>query len=173
MGYLWSYIIIIYRSICIISLSITFVHIWQVVIIYCVCMKTMYTLGKLHHPLHVTFNRQSWYIKWKVQMHDHNIIITRILLSLNCAQYKKSEYRIVQNFRGRKLSQILRFESYLWKFSPWNLGMPYPPVLGFSIPWKLFPAKWLFSPIRESFLPWKFPAIRHNIIDLTNKLHTK
>ena len=31
-------------------------------------------------------------------------------------------YRIVGNFRGRKLSQILRFCGYMQKFSPQNLG---------------------------------------------------
>ena len=70
------------------------------------------------------------------------------------------KYRIAENFRGRILSQISCFESHPRKFSPRNLGMPYPPMLGFSIPWKFSPRNdQRLSPIRESFLPRKFPAI--------------
>ena len=32
-----------------------------------------------------------------------------------------------------KHSQISRFWSHLWKFSPRNLDMPYTPIIGFSI----------------------------------------
>ena len=39
-----------------------------------------------------------------------------------------------ENFWARELSQISWFESHLRKFSPRNLGVPYPPMLGFSIP---------------------------------------
>ena len=46
------------------------------------------------------------------------------------------------NFRGRKHSRISRFWSHLRKFSPWNLGVPYQPMIGFSIPRKFFSAKW-------------------------------
>ena len=44
-------------------------------------------------------------------------------------------YCTVENFWGRKLSQISWFKSHPWKFSPWNLGVPYSPMIGFSIPW--------------------------------------
>ena len=50
-----------------------------------------------------------------------------------------TSYRIAENFRVRKLSQISRFESHLRKFSPWNLGVPYLPMLEFSIPQKFSP----------------------------------
>ena len=68
-------------------------------------------------------------------------------------------YHTVGNFRGRKLSQILQFCGYLQKFSPQNLGA-----------WRLLErqkraicvsAKIIFLPIRESFLPWKFPTIQY------------
>ena len=45
------------------------------------------------------------------------------------------------------------------KIFPRNLGVPYPPMIGFSIPPKFFSVKWFFLPKCESFLPWKFLAI--------------
>ena len=54
----------------------------------------------------------------------------------------------------------LEFQSHLQKFSPWNLGVPYPPVTGFSIPQKFFSQRnGHFLPICESFLLQKFPTI--------------
>ena len=49
-------------------------------------------------------------------------------------------FNCVVNFRGRKLSRISRFFSHPRKFSPRNAT---------------------FLPIRESFLPRKFPAIQY------------
>ena len=40
-----------------------------------------------------------------------------------------------------------------------KLGVPYPPMIGFSIPQKFSPRNGHFLPIRESFLPRKFPVI--------------
>ena len=45
-------------------------------------------------------------------------------------------YCIAENFRGRKHSQILQFWSHPQKFSPRNLDVPYPPMIGFSFPRK-------------------------------------
>ena len=39
--------------------------------------------------------------------------------------------------------------------------MSYQPMIGFSIPRKFSPRNGHFLPIHESFLPWKFPAIRY------------
>ena len=69
-------------------------------------------------------------------------------------------YHIAENFWGKKLPRISRFCGYTRKFSPWNLGR--------SVIWhckseqsvKVFSTKIVFSPIRESFLPWKFSTIR-------------
>ena len=52
---------------------------------------------------------------------------------------QKPKYCIAENFRGRKLSWILRFCGYSWKFFPWNSGV-----------WR--PLAWQQRAIRESFL---------------------
>ena len=65
------------------------------------------------------------------------------------------------NFRGRKLSQISRFESHPWKFSPWNSGMSPPTYMWFSIPRKFYPRIAHFLLIRKSFLPQMFSTIRY------------
>ena len=49
------------------------------------------------------------------------------------------KYRIAENFRGRKHSQISRFQSHPQKFPPRNLGVLYPPMLGFGILRKFSP----------------------------------
>ena len=48
-------------------------------------------------------------------------------------------YRIAENFQARKCSWISWFESQPGKFSPRNLGVPCPPMLGFSILQKFSP----------------------------------
>ena len=67
-------------------------------------------------------------------------------------------YCIAGNFRGRKLLQISRFvairETFLheiWGVVPFGTAQACNPR-------KFSPRK---SPIRESFFPWKFPAIRY------------
>ena len=40
-------------------------------------------------------------------------------------------------------------------------GVPYPLMIGFSIPRKFSPRNGHFLPICESFLPRKFPAIQY------------
>ena len=56
-------------------------------------------------------------------------------LYLPCKNLISISYCIAQNFRGRKHSWTLQFWSHPWKFSPWNLGVPYPPMIDFnSIP---------------------------------------
>ena len=67
---------------------------------------------------------------------------------------------IAENFQGRKHSQISRFWSHPWKFSPWNLGMPYPPMLGFSILRKFSLQIGHSYLISESFLPRKFSPLK-------------
>ena len=76
-----------------------------------------------------------------------------------CFVYK--QYRIVGNFRGRKLSKISRFCGYTRMFSPQNLGR--------GILWhskseqsaKVFSQKSYSLQICESFLPQKFPTIQY------------
>ena len=69
-------------------------------------------------------------------------------------------YRIAENFWGRKLSRILWFCHYTRKFSTWNLGCDVLWHCKSEQSAKVFSAI-VFSPIRRSFLPWKFPAIRY------------
>ena len=74
-------------------------------------------------------------------------------------------YRIVENFQGRKRSRISWFLSHPRKFSPRNLSMPYQLLMiGFCIPRKFSLRNSHFLPIRKSFLPWKFCAIRYTCI---------
>ena len=73
-------------------------------------------------------------------------------------------YHIAGNFQGRIPSWILRFYNHPWKFIHENLGMPHSLCDKFSIPQKFSPRNAPFLPIRESFLPWKFPAIRYLIV---------
>ena len=63
-----------------------------------------------------------------------------------------------------KLSQILRFCGYSWKFSLWSLGARYP------LAWQkqaicesFFREICFFLPIHKSFLPRKFPAIQYHM----------
>ena len=70
-------------------------------------------------------------------------------------------YRIAGNFRGRKLSRKFRgfvamHESFLRKI--W--GVAFFGAEQASNPQKFSLWKSYFSPIRESFLPQKFPTIR-------------
>ena len=84
------------------------------------------------------------------------------------------KYRIAENFQGRKLLRISRFCCYTRKFSPWNLGRGVLWRCKSEQSVKVFFAKIVFSPIRESFLPWKFPAIRYYnvmMIKLEHKLN--
>ena len=66
------------------------------------------------------------------------------------------------NFRGRKLSQILKFCGYSRKFSLQNLGVWHLWCCKTSNLRMFSPRKSYFSPIRESFLSRKFPAIRYS-----------
>ena len=67
-----------------------------------------------------------------------------------------TKYRIVENFRGRNIHEFCSFQSNPRKFSPQNLGMPYPPMIGFSIPQKFLHEMvtltdpWKFSPSKVS-----------------------
>ena len=70
-------------------------------------------------------------------------------------------YHIAENFQGRKLSWISRFCGYTRKFSLRNLGRGVLRHGKSEQSAKVFSAKIGFSPIRGSFLPWKFPAIRY------------
>ena len=70
-------------------------------------------------------------------------------------------YCIAGNFRGRKLSRISWFCAYLRIFigETWGQGVLWCGTREQSV--KVFSAKLYFSPIRESFLPLKFPAIQY------------
>jgi len=71
------------------------------------------------------------------------------------------EYHIAENIRGRKLLRISWFCGYTQNFSLRNLGRGILRCCKKSEQSaKVFSAKIVFSPIRESFLPRKFPAIR-------------
>ena len=67
-------------------------------------------------------------------------------------------YHITQNFRGRKHSPISRFWSHPQKFEIW--ACPCQTMIGFSIPREFSLRNVHFLPIRESFLPRKFPVVR-------------
>ena len=67
----------------------------------------------------------------------------------------------MENFRGRKRSRILLFESHLQKFSPQAFGCAVPTHDWFSIPQKFSPQNVHFLPICGSFLPRKFPVIQY------------
>ena len=69
-------------------------------------------------------------------------------------------YRIAENFQGRKLSRILWFCGCMRTFSPRNLGRGFLWRGRSEQCAKVLSAKIVFSPIRESFLPRKFPTIR-------------
>ena len=73
-------------------------------------------------------------------------------------------YRIAENFQGRKLSQILRFCGYSQKFLLQNLGAWCPLARQKrGIHESFLHENWgFFSPIHESFLPRKFPAIQYS-----------
>ena len=64
-------------------------------------------------------------------------------------------YCIAGNFRGRKLSLISRFWVYLQKFSRWKLMVTPTCNWWHQVIYSYSP------PIRESFLPRKFTAIRY------------
>ena len=49
-----------------------------------------------------------------------------------------TECCIAENFWGRKLSRILRFCGYTWKFSPWNWGVAFFSAAKVSNPRKLY-----------------------------------
>ena len=70
-------------------------------------------------------------------------------------------YRIVEKFRGRKLSRISRFCGYTRKFSPRNLGCGVLCCCKSDQSAKVFSAKIVISPIHESFFPSKVPAIQY------------
>ncbi len=87
-----------------------------------------------------------------------------LTLDLNWGVGRYSRYRIAGNFRGRKLSRILRFYSHPRKFSPRNFRHATPIMRSVYIPRKFSPQNAPFLPIRESFLPQKFPAIRYVVM---------
>ena len=84
-----------------------------------------------------------------------------ITVALVSDMYQTTNDHIAGNFQGRKLSRILRFYSHPRKFSPWNFRHATPIMRSVYIPQKFSPQNAPFQPIRESFLPWKFPAIRY------------
>ena len=74
------------------------------------------------------------------------------------------------NFRGRKLSWILWFCGYLWKFSLWNIGAWCPLVRQKRTIHESFLCenpKIIISPIHKRFFFRKFSAIRYT--DLWNR----
>ena len=71
---------------------------------------------------------------------------------------------IVGNFRGWKLLQISLFFSYSWNFSLWNWGAWRPLAWQKQAIYEGLHCNNHFSPICDSFLPRKFPAIRYTSI---------
>ena len=73
-------------------------------------------------------------------------------------------YCIAGNFRGRKLLQISHFVAICVSFlcEIWRCGVLWYGKNEQSA--KVLPRKLYFSPIRESFLPRKFPAIRYYFV---------
>ena len=80
------------------------------------------------------------------------------LRSVHCSIVPR--YCIAENFRGRKLSRISQFYRYTQKFTPRNLGRGVLWHCKCEQSTKVF-STIVFSPIRKSFLPLKFPAIRY------------
>ena len=78
-----------------------------------------------------------------------------------CQKCKFIQYILYSGKFSREKTWIPRFLSHLQKFSPWNSGVPYQLTIGFSIP-----RNGHFLPIRESFLPQKFPAIWYPYCEL-------
>ena len=75
--------------------------------------------------------------------------------------YLEMWYHIAENFQGKIFTKInFTVLEPPAKVFRWNLGVPYPPMIGFRIPQKFSPQN-DHSLIRESFLPWKFPAIQY------------
>ena len=68
-----------------------------------------------------------------------------------------SHYLMAGNFRRRKLSQNSQFCGYLESFLHEIWGRSFGSTSEQSV--NVFSAKKNFSPVRESFLPRKFPAI--------------
>ena len=68
-----------------------------------------------------------------------------------------SHYLMAGNFRRRKLSQNSQFCGYLESFLHEIWGRSFGSTSEQSV--NVFSAKKIFSPVRESFLPRKFPAI--------------
>ena len=67
-------------------------------------------------------------------------------------------YRIVENFRGRKLSRISVLCLFMEIFcETWRWGVLWCGTSEQSA--NVFSTKLYFSPLRENFLPQKFPAI--------------
>ena len=73
------------------------------------------------------------------------------------------EYHIAENFQGRKLLRISWFCGCTQNFSLRNLGRDVLWRCKSKQSAKVFSAKIVFSPIRESLLPRRFPAIRYVI----------
>ena len=105
---------------------------------------------------------------------NYTALFTQRLPSAHVLQYYY--YRIVENFRGRKLSWISRFWSHPRKFSLWNFGgvafggwassqrvNQYWKSLSCLAARGICKRKFYFPQIRESFLPRKFSAIRCHI----------
>ena len=80
-----------------------------------------------------------------------NIVFTRWI------RFQQECYHIAEN---RKLSQILRFCGYTQKFLREIWGVALFGTAKATNPRKFSPRKTYFSPIRESFLPQKFPTIQ-------------
>ena len=66
-------------------------------------------------------------------------------------------YCTVENFQGRRFSQISRFCSFLWHFSPWIGGVAF---IGDKSEQSVKVLSIVFFTNSQSLLPWKFPTIR-------------
>ena len=95
---------------------------------------------------------------WSITVHNYTSKKRGCVRLLALSQVT---YRIAKNFRGRKLLQILQFWAIRKSFLCKIWGVASFGTAKASNPRKFSPRKAYFSPIRESFLPRKFPAIRY------------
>ena len=102
----------------------------------------------------VKWTTQVWLLPWTLTVNQWAIL----------AQVTSTELQVIKSagkFGGRKLSQILWFCGYRRRFSLQNLECGVLQCIKSEQSAKVSPQKSYFSPIRESFLPWKFHAIRY------------
>ena len=141
-----------------------------------------------HQPVQAWRRKSSEWVYW---IHMYCTLLCLLVSAVTTQLYSHRGYhqpmyyyRIAENFWGRKLSRISRFWSHPRKFSLWNFGgvvfEGWASSQRVNQYWKslsclaaqrmhqrasakVFSAKFYFPPIRKSFLPRKFSAIRYHV----------